>query len=96
MMQFKQTLKHVKNGSYNVGTGISRSFQEIADILQDELNTSLETEYFNNPFNGYQTNTKSDISSTIKYLDFEPQFSLEAGVKASLPEILRIYSAYKL
>lgn len=85
-----------KNGSYNVGTGISRSFQEIADILQDELNTSLETEYFNNPFNGYQTNTKSDISSTIKYLDFEPQFSLEAGVKAYLPEILRLYSAYKL
>ena len=26
-----------KNGTYNVGTGISRSFQEIADILQKEL-----------------------------------------------------------
>ena len=85
-----------KNGTYNVGTGISRSFQEIADILQDELNTSLRTEYFNNPFNGYQTNTKSDITSTIKNLDFNPQFTLEAGIKAYLPEILRLYSANKL
>ena len=81
-----------QNGTYNVGTGISRSFQEIADILQDELNTSLGTEYFNNPFNGYQMNTKSDISSTIKNLGFNPKFTLEAGIKAYIPEILRLHS----
>ena len=31
------------NGTYNVGTSISRSFQDIADILQKELDTSLGT-----------------------------------------------------
>ncbi len=36
-------------GTYNVGTGISRSFQDIADILQKELGTDLGTEYFTNP-----------------------------------------------
>ena len=39
-----------KNGTYNVGTGISRSFQDIVDILQKELGTDLGTEYFSNPY----------------------------------------------
>ena len=41
-----------QNGSYNVATGIPRSFQEIADILQKELNTDLGTQYFSNPYDG--------------------------------------------
>jgi len=81
------------NGTYNVGSGISRSFQEIADILQEELNTNLGTEYFPNPFKGYQLNTLADITSTRKKLGFEPRFSLEDGIKAYIPEILRRHGA---
>ena len=33
-----------KNGVYNVGTGVPRSFQDIADILQKELGTNFETQ----------------------------------------------------
>ena len=80
-----------KNGTYNVGTGIPRNFQEIADILQKELDTDLGTDYFPNPYNGYQMNTEADISSTKKNLDFEPKFSLERGIKAYIPEILRLH-----
>ena len=80
-----------QNGTYNVGTGISRNFQEIADILQKELDTDLGTDYFPNPYNGYQMNTQADISSTKKNLDFEPKFSLERGVKVYIPEILRLH-----
>ena len=80
-----------QNGTYNVGTGISRNFQEIADILQKELDTDLGTDYFPNPYNGYQMNTEADISSTKKNLDFEPKFSLERGIKAYIPEILRLH-----
>jgi len=79
------------NGTYNVGTGIPRNFQEIADILQKELGSDLGTEYFKNPFNGYQMNTQADISSTKKNLGFEPKFSLEKGIKAYIPEILRLH-----
>ena len=59
-----------KSGVFNVGTGVSRSFQEIADILQNELSTNLGTEYFPNPYEGYQTSTKADITDTKKYLNF--------------------------
>ena len=80
-----------QNGIYNVGTGISRSFQDIADTLQNELRTDLGTEYFSNPYDGYQMNTKADILSTRKNLGFMPRFSLEKGIKAYIPEILRLH-----
>ena len=82
-----------QNGNYNIGTGIPRNFQEIADILQKELDTNLGTEYFPNPYNDYQMNTQADISSTKKNLGFEPKFSLERGIKAYIPEILRLHGA---
>jgi ADP-L-glycero-D-manno-heptose 6-epimerase len=82
-----------KNGTYNVATGIPRSFQEIADILQKELGSDLETEYFDNPFNGYQMHTQADISSSNKNLNFEPKYSLEQGIKTYIPEILRLHSS---
>ena len=80
-----------KNGVFNIGTGKPRSFQDIADILQKELGTNFTTEYFPNPYNGYQVHTQADISSTEKYLEFEAQFSLEKGIKAYIPEILRMH-----
>jgi ADP-L-glycero-D-manno-heptose 6-epimerase len=80
-----------KNGTYNVGTGIPRNFQEIADILQKELGTNIETEYFLNPYHGYQMNTQANISSSKQNLGFEPKFSLERGIKAYIPEILRLH-----
>jgi len=79
------------NGTYNVGTGIPRNFQEIADILQKELETDLGTEYFLNPYDGYQIDTQADILSTQKNLGFNPKFSLEKGIKAYIPEILRLH-----
>jgi ADP-L-glycero-D-manno-heptose 6-epimerase len=81
----------LKNGAYNVGTGISRNFQEISDILQKELKTELGTEYFPNPHNGYQMHTKANIDLSKKNLGFEYRFSLEDGIKAYIPEILRLH-----
>ena len=82
-----------KSGIYNIGTGISRSFQEIADILQKELNTNLETEYFKNPFSGYQFHTQADISLSREHLGFDPNYSLELGIKDYLPEIKHFFGA---
>ena len=79
------------NGTFNIGTGIPRSFQDIADILQKELVTNLGTDYFLNPFEGYQMNTQANISSAIKSFDFKPIFSLELGIKSYLPEIKRLF-----
>ena len=81
----------LNSGVYNVATGISRSFQEIADILQKELGTNLGTEYFPNPHKGYQMNTLANISTTQEQLGFEPKFTLEKGIKTYIPEIKRLY-----
>jgi ADP-L-glycero-D-manno-heptose 6-epimerase len=80
-----------KNGTYNVGTGISRSFQDIADILQKELKTDLGTEYFTNPYDGYQIHTKANIKASQDNLGFEPKISLEQGIKSYIPEIKRLH-----
>jgi len=81
-----------KSGVYNVGTGEARSFQDIVDILQRELGTDLECEYIPNPFIGrYQFFTQADIEPTREYLGYEPQVSLEEGIKRYIPEIKRIY-----
>jgi ADP-L-glycero-D-manno-heptose 6-epimerase len=80
-----------KNGTYNVGTGAPRSFQDVADILQKQLATSLNIEYFPNPYDGYQLNTQADITSTKDNLRYEPIFSLEKGIQSYLPEIKRLY-----
>ena len=76
---------------YNVGTGAPRSFQDIADILQNELKTNLGNEYFQNPYNNYQLNTKADISRNNE-LNFQPKFSLEEGIKSYIPYIKRMHN----
>jgi len=80
-----------QNGTYNVGTGISRSFQDIADILQKELGTDLGTEYFPNPYDGYQMHTQANISTSKDNLGFEPKITLEQGIKSYIPEIKRLH-----
>ena len=79
------------NGTFNVGTSVPRSFQDIADILQKELGTDLGTEYFPNPYEGYQFHTQADIAKSKETLHFNPEFSLEQGIKAYISEIKRLH-----
>ena len=83
----------IKSGTYNVGTGIPRSFQDIADILQNELGTNLGTEYIPNPYKGYQFHTQADITLTIKNLGFTPQITLETGIKNYVEEIKNLHDS---
>jgi len=83
-----------ESGVYNVGTGKARSFQDIVDILQHELKTSLECEYIPNPFVGsYQFHTEADIATTKDALGYKPAYEMEEGIKAYVPEIKRIYES---
>jgi len=75
------------SGIFNVGSGMPRSFQDIADILQKELGTNYPIEYFTNPYDGYQMHTQADISLTKSHLDFEPCYTLEMGIKSYIPDI---------
>lgn len=84
-----------QNGIYNVGTGNPRSFQDIADILQQELGVNLGTEYIPNPYDDYQMHTQADISTTKTNLGFNPTISLEEGIKSYIPEIKRLHGSDK-
>jgi len=80
------------SGIYNIGTGKARSFQDIVDILQKELGTSLGCEYIPNPFVGsYQFHTEADIDTTKEVLGYKPAYEMEDGIKAYVSEIKRIY-----
>ena len=87
--------KALESGVYNVGFGEARSFKDIVDILQKELGTSYEIEYFDNPYNksSYQVNTKANISDSIKYLNYNPKFNLESGIKDYLKDIKALHKA---
>lgn len=81
-----------RNGVYNVGTGIARSFQDIVDILKENLDIGRDDVYIPNPYEKqYQYFTRADIEDTRKYLDYSPGFGLEEGIEAYLPDIKRIY-----
>ena len=80
-----------QNGIYNIGTGIPRSFKDIADILQQELGENFDIEYIPNPHEGYQMNTQADISTSRINLGFDPSISLEEGIKAYIPDIKRLH-----
>ena len=82
-----------RNGTYNIGTGTPRSFQEINDILQHELKTELGTEFFSNPFSGYQMHTQANITASKDNLGFDPKVTLEQGIKAYIPEIKRLHGS---
>lgn len=83
--------KPKQSGVYNVGTGKARSFQDIVDILKNELEIKRDDVYIPNPFVGqYQFFTEADISLSEEFLEYSPRFSLEEGIKNYIKEIKRI------
>jgi ADP-L-glycero-D-manno-heptose 6-epimerase len=81
-----------KSGVYNVGTGCARSFEDIVNILQKELEIDNGKEYIPNPYIGsYQFFTQANIQTSQENLDYEPRFSMEDGIKAYVPEIKRLF-----
>jgi ADP-L-glycero-D-manno-heptose 6-epimerase len=75
------------SGIYNVGSGVSRSFNDIISILKINLEIEFEIEYIDNPYKFYQNNTCANIEMTQKNLGFTPEFTLEEGIKAYIQEI---------
>jgi len=77
------------SGIFNVGTGKARSFNEIVSILNKELGTNYEVEYFDCPYDFYQQFTEADLTKIRETLGYEPEYSLEEGIKDYLPYIIK-------
>ncbi len=71
------------SGVYNIGTGASRSFNEMVDILFSEINIARSVEYIDIPKSvegKYQNNTQADIKK-IKSIGYPRDFkNLEEGI----------------
>ena len=69
------------SGIFNIGTGEARSFNEVVDIISQELGIKVEVEYFDCPYDFYQNHTQADITKAREVLGYVPEYSLEEGIK---------------
>ena len=75
------------SGALNVGTGKSYSFSEVAEILADKIDLSLQAEHVENPIKNYVAHTLADTRRAREVLGFEARYSLEEGIG----ELLEFY-----
>lgn len=69
-----------QSGIFNCGSGHAFSFNEVIAELNRNLGTSLEPEYFENPYSFYQPHTEADMSLTKSVLGFVPHYPPAAGI----------------
>jgi ADP-L-glycero-D-manno-heptose 6-epimerase len=65
---------------YNCGSGHAFSFNEVIAELNRSLGTSLEPDYFENPFSFYQPHTEADLTLSKNDLKYKPKYSPADGI----------------
>ena len=70
----------VKNGFFNIGTGIATSIKNLADLMIRLSGKSLNPEYDNLP-DGDIKLSQADILLAKKFLSWEPKITLEEGLR---------------
>ncbi|MEM3373802.1 MAG: NAD-dependent epimerase/dehydratase family protein [Candidatus Woesearchaeota archaeon] len=72
-----------KSGIYNVGTGISTSFNELVSLINSALGTDLKPIYIDLPYEKktYQANTQADTKRAKKFLRFQAKYKLIDAIK---------------
>ncbi|MGE3309572.1 MAG: ADP-glyceromanno-heptose 6-epimerase [Limisphaerales bacterium] len=69
-----------RSGVFNCGSGQPFSFNEVIGEINRALGTSLEPEYFENPYSFYQPHTEADMTRAQTELGFAPQFPPARGI----------------
>jgi ADP-L-glycero-D-manno-heptose 6-epimerase len=69
------------SGTYNLGSGQARSFNELVDVLNKCLGTNFQPDYIDNPHAHFQNFTQADLTNARSALGYQPRFSLEEGVR---------------
>jgi ADP-L-glycero-D-manno-heptose 6-epimerase len=71
------------SGVYNVGTGVGTSFNQLVAILNDILETELEPEYFDMPYDPatYQNHTVADTALAKEHLKFSAEWGLKEAIR---------------
>ncbi|MEO9320161.1 MAG: NAD-dependent epimerase/dehydratase family protein [Nitrososphaera sp.] len=82
-------------GIYNVGTGVETTFNQVIELINDNLGTDITPKYVNNPIKNYVQDTLADIALIKSELGYSPARSVREGVK-SLVAVLDKVSKTKL
>ncbi len=69
-------------GVFNVGSGAASSFNQVVSELNRVLKTDLPPEYFENPYDFFQTWTEADLTQSRAILKYNPRFGLDKGIDA--------------
>ena len=67
--------------SYNVGTGITTSFNEIAEMTKSICKSDSKIVHVDNPFRNYQMFTQANMTKTFRELGFRPLYDLKSAIK---------------
>lgn len=67
-------------GIFNVGTGKRNSFNDVVDLLNAELGTSIDPTYIDNPIKNYVDHTLADTREASGILGFDAEVTLEQGM----------------
>lgn len=70
--------------SYNVGTGVTTTFNNIFKMVKEEMGSAVEARYEKIPFQSYQLFTCADITKINRDTGFKPTFDLKSGIREIL------------
>ncbi|WMT44443.1 MAG: NAD-dependent epimerase/dehydratase family protein [Cuniculiplasma divulgatum] len=70
--------------SYNVGTGVSTTFNEIFNTVREEMHSQAQADHVPNPLKNYQYFTQADMTKTARDIGFKPEFDLRSGIRKML------------
>jgi len=75
--------EHELDGVYNLGTGTQYSFNTVVELINEELDTSVEPEYVENPIpeSVYVHDTCADPSKIRAATGWEPEIDLHEGIR---------------
>lgn len=75
----------------NLGTGISYSLNDLVDIINESIGSSIKPVYVDNKIKNYIHETLADTKKTDENLNIKPKFSLKLGIKKILEKTFERY-----
>jgi ADP-L-glycero-D-manno-heptose 6-epimerase len=69
-------------GVFNVGSGATGTFNQVVEQLNRVLRSDLQPDYFENPYNFFQTHTEADLTQSRQVLGYSPKYDLRKGIDA--------------
>lgn len=72
------------HGILNVGTGKAYSFNDLIEILNENMRLAIKPQHVENPIKNYVLHTQADTAKAEKILGFKAKWSLEDGIRERL------------